>query len=109
MADTAPRSQWPHPPSRQLTTPPTPLTTLPINTHTVCRARSSVALITINTFVVGYMGRHTEGGAEEEDVTSEEETAIYGGQRTTRSHKSESVLGMRESEEGAFIMSLLCA
>jgi hypothetical protein len=108
VADAAARRQWPCAPSPEPAIPAAPCTAIPHITHAVCRIRDTGHTFSLVSIARGYLGGHTEGSAEEEDVIPKEATTVYGGQGSQGHYLTREMLGLWKSQALALVVSILC-
>ena len=89
MADIVPRPQWPRPTGSEPAVPTAPFTTIPNITHAIRHICDTVTIIPFVSVARRYLGRVIEGGAEEENIISQEATTVHGWQRTEGYHVTE--------------------
>lgn len=107
MADAAAVAQWPRPPGVEFAIPAAHRTSIPHTLNAIRCIRHTLNTAALVSLAGRHMGGHTQGGAEEEDVISQEATAVHGWQRTERRHIPQPVLGMRKGQAGTYLVSLL--
>jgi len=105
VADASARTQWPHAPRPELAFPTAPCT--PIQ-HTLRRTRITLTVAAVAAVTSRHMERHTQCGAQEEDVVPQEATTVHGGQGTQGHHIVKHMFRLWEGEEDAYLVPILC-
>lgn len=108
VADTAARRQWSRPTRSQSAIPAAPRAAIPDIARTVRCLCDTGRTIPVLSVPGRYLGGHTQGRAEEEDVISEEATTVHGGQGTQRHYCIGQMLGVWAGEAEPYPMSILC-